>query len=77
MDKEIKIPFNDKLNKEDTEDQTYGCRANNPNICANCYVPNICAFVRNDNICKKPTRAWKKQYETLKEEEKNGQKNCI
>ena len=66
MDKEIKVPFNDKLNKEDTEEQTYGCRANNP---------NNCAFVRSDNICKKPTRAWKKQYESLKKEEENGENN--
>ncbi len=72
MKKEIKIAFNAKLNVQDTEEQTYGCRANNPDICANCYVPNICAFSRDDNICKKPSRAWKKQFNYLKSEGKNG-----
>lgn len=73
MEKEIKVPFNEKLNEQDTEFQTYGCRASNPDICANCYVTSICAFAREDKICKKPTRAWKKQYEILKGEEKNEQ----
>lgn len=26
----------------------------------------ICAFVREDNICMKPSRAWKKKYQELK-----------
>ena len=65
-EKELKIPFNAPLNEEDTETQTYGCRANNPDICANCYVPNVCAFVNEDQICKKPSRAWKKKYLELK-----------
>lgn len=68
MNKKLKIPFAEKLNKLDTENQTYGCRANNPDICANCNLPDVCAFVRTDNICKKPTRAWKKQYNELKKE---------
>ena len=63
----LKIAFNAPLNQEDTEHQTYGCRANNPDICANCYLPDICAFASEDEICKKPSRAWKKQYEKLKE----------
>ena len=71
MKKEIKIDFNAKLNKQDTEEQTYGCRANNPDICANWYVPNVCAFSRDDGICKKPSRAWKKQFNALKMEGKN------
>ena len=33
--KTLKIPFNAPLNEKDTELQTYGCRANNPDICAN------------------------------------------
>ena len=65
MSNNIRIPFNAKLNELDTEEQTYGCRANNPDICANCYLPDICAFSREDNICKKPSRAWKKQYQIL------------
>ena len=70
MGKEVlKIAFNAPLNNGDDESQTYGCRANNPDICANCYKPNVCAFVSDDNICRKPSRAWKKQYLKLKEAE--------
>ena len=64
---EIKFAFDAPLNDLDSEYQTFGCRANNPNICANCYLPNICAFSSDDGICKKPSRAWKKQYAKLKE----------
>lgn len=71
MSNNIRIPFNAKLNELDTEEQTYGCRANNPDICANCYLPDICAFSRKDNICKKPSRAWKKQYQILNMEKNN------
>ncbi len=70
MNNKLRIPFNAKLNEIDTEEQTYGCRANNPDICANCYLPNICAFSRDDKICRKPTRAWKKQFQKLKMENK-------
>jgi len=63
---ELNIPFNAPLNPQDTETQTYGCRANNPDICGNIEVPNICAIVCSDCICKKPLRAWKKQYLKLK-----------
>ena len=55
-----------------TETQTYGCRANNPDICGNAYLENICAFVNQDCICKKPSSAWKRQYKKLKGEENNG-----
>lgn len=65
--KELRIPFNNPLCEYDSEEQTHGCRANNPEICANAYLENICAFVRKDQICKKPSRAWKKQYQKLKE----------
>lgn len=65
---ELKFGFNEPLNEFDTETQTYGCRASNPNICANCYAPNICAFVCEDNICRKPSRAWKKQFAKLSED---------
>lgn len=64
----IKIPFHAPLNELDTEYQTYGCRANNPEICANNSLDNVCAFTSEDGICKKPSRAWKKQYHTLMEE---------
>ena len=65
--KELHIPFSAPLHSEDTENQTFGCRQNNPNICANNLMPGICAFVRSDCICKKPSRAWKKKYQELKE----------
>ena len=64
--KELLIPFNSPLRPEDTETQTYGCRANNPDICGNNGFPNICAFSSSDCMCKKPSRAWKKQYIKLK-----------
>lgn len=69
MNKKLKVPFNAPLNDCDTETQTYGCRANNPGICGNNGLHNICAFESFDCICKKPSRAWKKQYQKLKEGE--------
>lgn len=65
-DKKIKIPFSDPLNPQDTELQTFGCRANNPDICGNNGLSNICAFSSDDCICKKPSQAWKRQYAKLK-----------
>lgn len=64
--KELMIPFNASLRSEDSETQTYGCRANNPDICGNNGLSNVCAFASADCICKKPSRAWKKQYNKLK-----------
>lgn len=64
-DKKLKFLFNDPLNEQDTESQTYGCRQNNPDICTNNSMPGICAFVCEDSICRKPSRSWKKQYEKL------------
>ncbi len=66
-----KVPFNAPLNLLDTEYQTYGCRQNNPNICSNNMLEGVCAFCREDGICKKPSRAWKKQYTKLKGEDNN------
>lgn len=66
-EKELRILFNAPLNKQDTETQTFGCRANNPDICSNNSLPGVCAFASDDCICKKPSRAWKKQYQKLKE----------
>ena len=68
----LKIPFNAPLNEIDTEIQTYGCRANNSEICANNSIVNVCAFTSEDCICKKPSSAWKRQYKKLKGEENNG-----
>ncbi len=64
---ELHFPFSAPLNEADTETQTYGCRQNNPNICACNSLPGICAFVTDDHICKRPSRAWKKQYQKLVE----------
>lgn len=64
-EKELKVPFNAPLTEFDTEEQTRGCRQNNPDICGNNGLPGICAFVCEDGICKKPSRAWKKQYHKL------------
>ena len=72
IEKELKVPFSAPLNELDSEKQTYGCRANNPDICANNSLNGICAFTSEDFICRKPSRAWKKQYSKLKEGEKNG-----
>ncbi len=66
--KEIQVKYNAPLNKLDLETQTYGCRANNPNICKNAYVEGVCAFTREDSICKKPSNSWKKQYYKLLEQ---------
>lgn len=66
MKKDIVFPFNAPLNRPDTETETYGCRQNNPDICGSNGMEGICAFVNKDRICKKPSRAWKKQYQKLK-----------
>ncbi len=65
--KELTISFNAPLNTADTETQTFGCRQNNPDICGNNGLPGVCAFASEDCICKKPSRAWKKQFNKLKE----------
>lgn len=70
-DRKLKVKFNAPLQEGDTELTTRGCRANNPDICANCYLDGICAFVRPDGICMKPTAAWKKQFTKLAED-RNG-----
>ena len=68
MDKEYHYGFHDKLNKYDSESQTFGCRATNPDICANNMIPDVCAYASDDHICKRPSVAWKKQYLKLKGE---------
>ena len=68
MEKNLHFDFNAPLNLNDSETQTYGCRQNNPNICKYNGIKDICAFVREDNTCMQPSRAWKKQYDKLKQE---------
>lgn len=58
--------FDDPLHELDSETQTYGCRQNNPNICGSNGMIGICALCTEDHICRKPSRAWKKQYDKLK-----------
>ena len=65
MIKKNKVGFHAPLQEGDTEFQTRGCRANNPDICANNMIPNICAFASSDGICRKPSRAWAKQFRKL------------
>ena len=69
LKKEQKVPFKAPLRPGDTAEMTVGCRANNPDICANNGLEGVCAFSTNDGICRKPSRAWKKQYERLLENE--------
>lgn len=65
-EKKLKISFNAPLHEQDTESQTFECRQNNPNICGNNGLSGNCAFASKDGIYKKPSRAWKKQYQKLK-----------
>lgn len=69
--KELRFSLKAPLNPEDSEQQTFGCRANNPDICKNCYVDNICAFASEDHICKAPSAKWKKYFAALKEDSTN------
>ena len=64
-DPKLRVNFNAPLNKQDTPEQTKGCRANNPDICAYSFVEKCCAFCRADGICTHPSRAWKSQYKKL------------
>lgn len=61
----LKVSFQAPLRTGDTAEVTVGCRANNPDICANNGLEGICAFVAKDGICRRPSRAWKKQYQKL------------
>ena len=60
MSDNLKFSIHDPLHPLDTETQTYGCRANNPNICANGGL-KTCSFVTK-KLCTSPSRAWKKIY---------------
>jgi hypothetical protein len=63
-----KSNYSSKLNELDTEFQTHGCRAFNPDICKNNGSEKVCAFVRTDGMCLCPTKKWKKQFLELKSE---------
>ena len=61
----LRVSFSAPLSEQDTDTQTYGCRATNPDICRNNMLENVCAFVSDDSICHSPSKGWKKQYEKL------------
>lgn len=42
FEKELRVKFSAPLNDKDTETQTFGCRANNPDICGNAYLEGVC-----------------------------------
>ena len=63
----LRVAFSAPLHTQDTESQTYGCRQSNPDICANNGLAGLCAFERDDGVCLRPSRAWKKKYIDLKE----------
>lgn len=59
-----------ELHSLDTENQTFGCRHTNPDICSNNSIPNLCAFTSEDGICKKPPRSWTKIFLELNQKKK-------
>jgi hypothetical protein len=65
----VKVDFDAPLNPRDTETKTYGCRQRNPEICKWHSLMGVCAFVREDNICTRPSKRWPKQYRLLKSKE--------
>lgn len=72
MKKELlayKFSIHDELNPLDTENSTFGCRCNNPDICVNCESPT-CGLYNKDHICSTPSRAWKKIYKQKLEKNK-------
>lgn len=71
FEKDLRVKFSSPLRENDTEMQTEGCRANNPDICGNAYLEGVCAFVTKDHICRKPSAAWKRQFRKLKEANKD------
>lgn len=57
---ELHIPYNAPLNDSDTEEQTYGCRQASPDICKYNGIEGICAFSSKDEICRRPSKSWKR-----------------
>ena len=69
MSNNIHVGFRAPLNEKDSADETFGCRANNPDICK-FNGTDFCAFCNCEHICRKPPKTWPKQYENLKNQEK-------
>lgn len=61
----LHVSFDHELFDVDSENQTWGCRHTNPDICGSNSLIGTCAFVNDDHICRKPSKAWKKQYVKL------------
>ncbi len=61
-----KSSFHAPLHPLDTENQTYGCRHTNPEICSKNELPGVCAFVRQDNICTAPPLTWPRVFRERK-----------
>ena len=56
----------------ENENQTYGCKHSNPDICKNNGIEGKCAFASDDNICRNPPVSWKKKFKIIEKENKNG-----
>lgn len=67
----LHISQKDPLGPFDTLEQTYGCRAYNPDICKFCDTDSVCAFVTQDKICHQPPKTWKKLFIKLSEGKNN------
>mgnify|MGYP001679107733 CR=1 FL=1 len=67
IEKDLHIAFVAPLNEGDTENQTYGCCKNSPDICGSNAIPGVCAFATTHYICsRKPSRVWTRKYQELK-----------
>ncbi len=58
--------FHDPLVEGDQETQTVGCRKYSPGACGNNNLVGRCAFTREDGMCLRPSKSWKKQYAKLR-----------
>jgi len=65
MANKVRVPFGSPLRPDDTENQTFGCRHTNPDICGFNSMEGKCAFVKDDGICLKPSQSWRKQFAKL------------
>ncbi len=75
ISKDLRFSLTAPLNTGDTEEQTYGCRHSNPEICNACFLDEVCAFASSDSICRRPSKSWKRYYLKLREGENHGTDN--
>ena len=69
MSNVLKVPLKAPLSEMDIAEQTYGCRATNPDNCVNNGLANMYAFISGDDVYKKPSLTWKKQCDRMKNPE--------